>query len=225
MPSFRLGSVRTRVGRFCAVGTYHGTISGFVSHVAINLEDNKLGDGEPTAVLHMGPPLQETSNFAVRVLGDAELTNDETSRIETWKAELDDERRPRSRARQYVAQPPVQWDELHAERPESGAVINQNTRTVRYRRFSCAGLVIDGYRSAGIHLLQLGSALPAVTLSALTQAYGAATDPDRRTEMGLPGPGPFQVVLPGYLIHALNRSAAAIRKEAYMAKKSDGVFS
>lgn len=173
----------------------------------------------------MGPPLQETGDFPVHVVGDAGLTNAETSQIETWKAELEDEKRPRSRASQYTARPPVRWDELHAERPDAEAVINKNTRVVRYRRFSCAGLVIDCYRSADINILELNDGLlPDVSLADLCRAYALAGNPARRSEMGLPGPGPFKVVLPGYLIHALKRSLTAIRQTAYIALPGNHSF-
>jgi hypothetical protein len=169
MPAWKRKGTSRRLRRFCVVGTYHGLVPGFVSHVGIYLDEGRSGGGKSERILHMRPPLEEAADFPVCLVGDAELTRSEANRIETWKAELDDEIRPPGRARQYTAQPPVLWEELHAQCPDSVEVTSKNTRTVRYRRFSCAGLVLDCYRSAGIELLDtVDKKLPLLDLPDLT---------------------------------------------------------
>ena len=79
--------------------------------------------------------------------------------------------------------------------------------------------MVEAYKKARISLLEL-EALPLVGLDEIRPCYSTEiqlmehgrVSPD---ELGLQGDGPWQVLLCGYLFHALNRDAAALRCEPY----------
>ena len=86
--------------------------------------------------------------------------------------------------------------------------------TTKYRRFSCAGFVIEAYREAAINLLMTEAAeLPDVGLNTLLQQYPdharALLLPPMRKKAGLEGEGPWRVVLAGYVLNSLDRSIGA----------------
>ena len=116
--------------------------------------------------------------------------------------------------RQYVIHPP--WQD-HRDR---------NTGVVRYRRYSCAGFVLDAYEQIGIPLLETEEqSLPEVTSEAVEAAYPKPFEnPGLLPRFGLQGNGPWRVVLAGYVLHALDRSKADIREKPYPAQEGDEIF-
>ena len=70
--------------------------------------------------------------------------------------------------------------------------------------------------------------VPDVSIETLKQAYGHHAefldDPEERAKFGLSGDGPWPVVLPGYIFHAMNRSAAEIRSQPYLPTAGDEYF-
>ena len=115
---------------------------------------------------------------------------------------------------QYVLHPPVR------------DVRDAHTGIRRYSRFSCVGFVLDCYENgANIRLLDWDSPnFPTTELPALLAVYDfLLSDPMRRAEVGLTGPGPWPVALPGHLFHSLRRWAWQVRRTPYVPKSSDEV--
>ena len=102
----------------------------------------------------MGPPIvtgdeltpESAENRACKVdiVSDVRLTPTERQAMANWRAKVAKEKRPRQHFQQYVVHPAVKW-----ETAENGRRL--------FRRFSCAGFVLDCYGSAGI-------ARPALTI-------------------------------------------------------------
>ena len=89
-----------------------------------------------------------------------------------------------------------------------------------YRRFSCVSFVIAAYLDgAGIDLIDTSSPeiLPEVGLETVARAYGQHLRRlDRvRAQVGAPGAGPWHILLPGYVCHALDRPDESIRGNPY----------
>lgn len=113
---------------------------------------------------------------------------------------------------QYIIDPPYK-DEC-----------DPNTGVRRYRRYSCAGFVIDGYRQVNIELLQLdASSLPEVDRQTIESAY-AGVSRELLDQFGLHGDGPWRIILAGYVLHALDRSTDDIHKQPYKAQSGDESF-
>lgn len=209
--------------QFAAVGLYD-TPPPFVRHVALLSETTTLQHGmQNVLVWHMGPPLitgartsagrvrERLRRMTVHIAGYVELTPDEVEGIVTWLADVDQEDRPldlspETRQAQYIVAPHVRWHTA-----ENGMPL--------YRRFSCVGYVIECYRSVQINLIDdsLPGNLPEVSLDIIIEAYGQdATDEERRTTIGIPGPGPWRIILAGYVFHSLNRPSEAIRQTPHL---------
>ena len=98
--------------------------------------------------------------------------------------------------------------------------------TVTYWKFSCAGFVIEAYRYAGLDLVVTDQGrIPPVGLRLLDAAYpGVAASPRLRAYFKLHGDGPWNVVLAGYVLNALDRPADAIRREPHQPALGDAFF-
>lgn len=203
---------------FDVVGQDHPTLTQFVAHLALFDEDSPraVKDGDAVNVFHMGPPLANQQFLSVNVFGSAELKPAEIKKMRVWLDLVLTEKNRLSAPRlQYVARPHFEWGK------------NKKNGARRYRRFSCVGLVIECYAYIGIHLLDLDDlSLPDVPLSLLLNVYPAAGSPRIRLEIGLVGPGPYKVALPGHVMNSLNRSATEIRdpQKIYRALSADHLF-
>lgn len=188
----------------------------FVKHVGLLDEDNQsVKMGDEVRVLHMGPPLEQ-GTIKVHVVGRVPLRNDEIKIISTWFEKIVDEY-PRLPERQYVIHPP--WKDEY----------DSNTGVRRYRRYSCAGFVLDSHHQVNIELIQIDAdaldALPNVGQPTIISAYPYAEQhPTLLHKYGLEGGGPWKVVLAGYVLHALNRPTNQIRQEPYLAQEGDEQF-
>ena len=85
-----------------------------------------------------------------------------------------------------------------------------------FRRFSCVSFVLAAYLDgADVDLLDSSDpeSLPEVDLEVIAQAYGEnlSRSERMRAEVGLPGAGPWRILLAGYVCHAMNRSDESIR--------------
>jgi hypothetical protein len=208
-------------GKYSIVGNYASRP--FVKHVAMLPDATSLLFGaDNVLVCHIGPPLvagARTSAAAadkcrkttVHIVGYVDLDADDLEGIKTWLSEVDKEDRPLGMSptdlfAQYRADPPIYW-------------VLSEKGTPLYRRFSCAGFVMDGYRYIGINLIDDSRPenLPEVTLAEVVNAYGAvATKESRRDKIGIPGAGPWRIVLAGYIFHSLQRDEAVIRQTPYI---------
>ncbi len=219
MPAQRVGPNAIAIRRLDVIGQDASSEPGFIGHLALAGEDRP--SHEPSAilpVLHMRPPLERAGECYANCVGSAGLTADEQLQIGLFSDEVESEYQaaPVRGARQYVISPHV--DEIRRE-----------GQTVVCRRFSCAGFVIEAYREARIDMLATGrDDLPFVSLDNLkTQYPGFARHLDHlrlREQLGIPGDGPWPVVLAGYVVNALDRPETVIRSTPYRAIAGDEFF-
>lgn len=217
MPARRLDNQRAELRLFDVVGCDAESEPNFIRHVALSEVhcDDAVVDVE-LPVIHMGPPLARTARgVAVQTIGSAWLTVDEQEQIRVYADELFMELKAEKvrRIQQYVILPHF------VERSEQ----------IPCRRYSCAGFAIEAYRSAGIHLIVSDAEqLPPIDLPVLERAYpdqsGRLRDEALRKHFGLIGDGPWRVVLAGYVMNSLDRSADEIRKVPYQPSIGDGYF-
>jgi len=214
MPAIDLGQETKTLSRYDVVGQRAEGRGRFVKHVGLVAEDNQaVKEGDEISAVHMRPPLEQGGVVNVHVAGRVPLTNDERKKIGTWVEKVDDEC-PASWFRQYVVHPP--WKDMY----------NSRTGVRKYRRYSCAGFVLDGYRQANIELLKIEEdAFPPVDKQTLLSAYpDVNTSPSLLLYWGLEGNGPWNVVLAGYVLHALDRPTNEIREKPYKVQKGDEKF-
>ncbi len=217
MPAFDLAERTATLRRFDVVGMHSETSSGFVQHVALlNTDDREVKCADTVRVIHMGPPLETDKQLSADVAGRIPLTNDEINGINTWIAKVEDEYQAvnAGKLKQYVINPP--WKDIRDE----------NTGVRRYRRYSCAGFVLDAHLRVNVSLLMIDKeALPEVPRKTLEAAYpNVFRNPDLLNRFGLQGNGPWRVVLAGYVLHALDRRSDEIRAEPYLAQGGDELF-
>src|SRR4051794_30214297 len=103
-------------------------------------------------------------------------------------------------------------------------ILNQWHRDERgvplYRRFSCVGFFLGGLLGGGgIKLFRTSQpeTLPEVDLEIVSRAYGEhlRRQEQRRMAVGLPGVGPWRILLAGYVFHSLRRPDHSIRSSPY----------
>ena len=219
MPAFDLSQGSQTLARYDVVGMYSDYLPRFIRHVSLFDGDAAtVSMYEEVKVAHMGPPLGTGCNLPVHAVGGVSLTNDEIKQIEARIEEMKDEYEAEGpdRKQQYIIDPP--WKD---ER-------DPNTGVRRYRRFSCAGFVLDAHLQVDIELLDLDkSVLPEVDKETLQLAY-ADVDVARKgadlERYGVGGEGPWRIVLAGYVLHALDRPSELIRREPYQAQSGDELF-
>lgn len=217
MPAFDLAEQSATLSRFDIVGQRSEKVPAFVSHVALfNQENVDINHRETVDVVHMKPPLEAGDRLRVHVAGRIPLTNDQISGIKAWFAKIKDEYETQNAGprRQYVIDPP--WEDVR----------NEKTGVRRYRRYSCAGFVLDAHRQVDVVLLVIDKQdLPEVTKRTISAAYSDILENRPRLErFGLRGEGPWRLVLAGYVLHALDRSSDEILAEPYVAKNGDELF-
>jgi hypothetical protein len=222
MPAWRIFEGECVIRLFDVVGLDSGTTPEFTRHVGLAAEGRAAHTAmSPLPWEHMGPPLlRNDSKGPIHSLGSTNLTVEETLQVRLFIDELESEykattfRQPGSW--QYVVAPHV--DE---EKAADG--------TTKYRKFSCAGFVIEAYREASIDLVTTNTAdLPAVDLPMLLRQYPdqarALVDPRHRRKIGLEGDGPWRVVLAGYILNSLARQEGEIRDHPHRPEAGDEFF-
>ena len=217
MPAFHLAEQAATLSQFDVVGTHSETHPSFVQHVALlNSEECEVSCDDTVRVVHMGWPLETERQLSAEVAGRIPLTNAQIKSIKTWIAKVKDEYKFESarKLQQYVIDPP--WKDVRDE----------NTGVRRYRRYSCAGFVLDAHLRVDVSLLIIDKeALPEVTRQTLEAAYpDVFQNPDRLNRFGIQDNGPWRVVLAGYVLHALDRSSDEIQAEPYLAQRGDELF-
>jgi hypothetical protein len=216
MPAQRLGNNPVSVFRYDVVARDSHAQARFIRHVG--LADEERHDvllNSTVAVAHMVPPLRRADGLAVHACGTAGLKVGELRQIDVFVDEHVSEYEADKirRERQYVIMP-------HCREPDESCSVH---------RFNCAGFVIEAYRYAGIDLVTTDvTSLPAISLDVLSQAYPDLEQflqvPKSRHWFGLEGDGPWPVVMAGYVMNALNRSAEDIRKQPYTPRPGDEFF-
>ncbi len=216
MPAFDLSLGPETLGRHDVVGEYTDSRHGLVKHVALHKADDCMVNYDQSVdVVHMGPPLKRDSIMNAHVAGRIPLKESEVKRIEAWIEKVADEYQQANatRKRQYIIHPP--WEDYR----------DPNTQVRRYRRFSCAGFVLDAHNQVDIELLRIDEqSLPEVDAQTLREAYPQIDDLSTLEPFGISGEGPWRIVLAGYVVHALNRSSEEIRQGPYQARKGDEHF-
>lgn len=216
MPALALSERPETVSRLDVIGKYSASPDRFVKHVALyNGEAGRIRRDEKVDVIHMGPPLERAGTTRAHALGSVPLTIDEIREIEAWVAEVDDEYTHSSAGprQQYQIHPP--WTDK----------LDPDTGVRRYRRYSCAGFVLDSYQQVDIYLLIIDDQeLPEVDAHVLRAAYPELSDPRLLERWGLQGDPPWRIVLAGYVLHALDRPGGQIRQQPYMAVPGDERF-
>jgi hypothetical protein len=214
MPTIDIAQGLKSLSRYDVVGQQVEGDTRFVKHVALLDADNiSARINDEVKVIHMGPPLEQRATIKIHVAGSIPLTNDEIKTIFAWFNKIIDEY-PQLPGRQYVIHPP--WKD---ER-------DPNTNTRRYRRYSCAGFVLDSHQQVNVELLDIDEeALPPVDRQTIISAYpDAEKHPELLRYWGLDGGGPWKVVLAGYIMHALDRTTQQIRQGPYNPIKGDEQF-
>jgi len=207
---------------FAIVGQYAVEPKGFVQHVALLVAQCEVSSASQVSVWHMGPPLRVTDPGASASVPAGEcradlvieipLAADDRNAMLHWKSKVEKERRPSALFQQYVIDPPIVW-------------IRSETGRKLYRRFSCAGFVMSCYASAGIFILNQETDFPAASLADVERAYpqlrrllqmapAAQAKLGFRdlADFGIPGDGPWQIVLAGYIFHSCHRLTAATHR-------------
>jgi len=224
MPTIDLEKGPQSLSRYDVIGQCDEQGTRFVTHVGLLGTDDRLVEvGNEVNAVHMVPPLQQGKPMKAHVAGHVPLTNDEIKEISAWIQEVADEYHGSgadSWRHQYVIDPP--WKDK----------TDPNTGTRRYRRYSCAGFVLDSHCQVDIELLKLSSdatvdqdALPDVDKEKIAAAYPVdEMSPRLLGHFGLTGDGPWRIVLPGYILHALDRPTDLQRQEPYHPRSGDEQF-
>lgn len=226
MPSHRVTKSTISLSRFDIIGQ-DGAESGCIGHSGLAASAGSQNAGS-IPVLDMGPPLHGHSNTAhVRgdVVGIADLTDDEVQKIRTFVDRHANEHSVFSQlsGTRILKMAP----QMYCVLPHASTLNESDGRYAR-TRFSCAGFVLEAYTKARIRLLDLNG-LPMVDMAIIVTAYPKETQMIQRgmvskEDLGLDGDGPWPVLLCGYLFHALDREADAIRQEAYSPDVMDRYF-
>lgn len=219
MPAQRVGNNAVSIRRFDVVGQDAAGAPEFVGHVALaQREAASYRATEPLTVVHMRPPLEHAGHCYANCVGSATLTADEEKQIGLFSDEMQSE---------YLAAEVKTLDQ-YVISPHVAEVRSDDGTLICYR-FNCAGFAIEAYREAGINVLSVADEdLPPVSLDALKTQYPRFArlldNARKREELGIPGVGPWRVVLAGYVINALDRPASEIRSVPYNAREGDGFF-
>lgn len=228
MPAWRLDDSDRTIAE-CDVGATDGDGEHFVGHALLCQvkTPTQISSRCPQVqAIHMGPPLKQTPSD-VDMIGTAELDVSDVSRGERRriKSFIDDrllERRAQEErfARLEQRLHPISEYIIHPAAKEPDA-------DYPLWRFNCAGFVLAAYAEADIELVDQEHA-PLVTVDFLKKAYPMAKrrldDPDFRKDMGIGDGDRWPVVVPGYIVNSLNRSAADIRRTPYTPEPGDEYF-
>lgn len=224
MPAVRIIK-REHGTALAAIGSY-STDNGAVDHVGLLVQSRDLEPAGQVQVFDVGPPIRVgqrdergvpiTQLMKADVVGWADLDDEQRRGIEAVIQDIQT-RLPSKplnafeRMAQYVAVPAFR--RVVAELPgrEGGF------------RFSCAGLVFYCYqRGAALDLVDIAN-IPPISFEMLKSIWPhvGALRPAHRIAIGLEGPGPWPVLLPGYLFHSLARPSL---DEPYVPSPEDRAF-
>ncbi len=209
-----LASAYSVVATYCEASLGPDSPERGVEHVAVLAREEHVQFGQKVQVFHMAPPIGggRVRAHAVGVLSglDPSLLED----IAAWLATVQTQMatppaimvggslsdRILHAFRDYVVCPAVKW------------AADQTTGRRRYLGFSCSGFVAECYaEGAGVTLVVAENQLPKVSWEDLEKVWGRllklvpTENPEAWLgERGLSGSGPWQVLLPAYLLHAIN---------------------
>jgi hypothetical protein len=202
MVAISLGA--TRALQYSVIGQDASGV-GDVRHVGILFDHEDLEREQHVYVFEMTPPLcvgTPIGKMVAHAVGYLDLTPDERRGILLWLTDL----QTRSVKCAYHVLPATQ------------GTVDPGTRRAQYTSFSCAGFVASCYRDgARVSLVVEEAKLPEVERDLTAQIWERPFlhyPKERRdalmARLGLRGSGPWRVLLPGYLLHALNRARPAL---------------
>lgn len=222
MPAHRLTDGGSSIARSDIVGADAKGSKHLLRHISLAAKSyESVRSGDSIDVNHMGPPLERNCSSVVHAQGTAELNDDELNQIELFIDEHLNEQEAQARRKfaNYIVHPHADYS------PDQS-----------FRRFSCAGYVVEAYAEAGINVIDLKADLPSIYLDTLftvnEDLRRIERNPQLRQrsgapsleELGLEGDEPWPVLLPGYVFHSLARDAAEIRQVPYRAIEGDEKF-
>lgn len=226
MPAYRVAEANIDLALFDVVGLA-GDVATFIKHVGLTGSAGRHS-ADRVPVVDMAPPLHgqdEYGHMKADVIGNAVLTDDDRRKIATF---VDRHAGEHEAFRQLGGFALLStFPRIYIVYPHMKPFHEEDGRYARMR-FSCAGFVLEAYRRARIRLLE-PEALPPVEMDIIQLCYpqlaslmkSGRVSPE---DLGLEGDGPWPVLLCGYLFHALNRDAAAVRSEPYAPKIEDRCF-
>lgn len=196
MPSMRLNDV---IPHACSAGDVvgvHASGPGLnpaaVDHVALVVQTKSLKYGDPIDARGMGPAERPhvVGPCDAHVVGQLPtLSALDRNALEAWVRDL----RTRVAPLRYKVDPPFE------------VIIDRTTSKPKWVLCSCVGLLVEAFRqvlgSAPLDPRAAGMAYPATSLATLQTIFNSKFL-SGRSKAGLPGSGPWRVVLPGHILHA-----------------------
>jgi hypothetical protein len=196
-----------------------GAAPSFIRHTGLA---SKPGENErdKVEVVDMFPPLRLSGAMTANAIGRPELEEGEWRKIKIF---LDLHAGEHSSILHLTR---TNLTQVYCILPHAAPYDEKDRRYAR-TRFSCAGLVVEAYKRAGINLVE-ENRLPLINLDQIKRAYpdcaGLLEITVFREAMGLTGTGPWPVLLCGYLINSLSRSKETIRNQVFVATAGDEYF-
>lgn len=238
MPANRLSPLKESLPQFAVVGKHKPETAPYVIHVALLREAMGVASGDEVPVWHTNPPIiagpvtlsATPDRFArgnVHVVGHLDdFSAEDVQELIFVLSDIDSREVTAlpEEAAKNERQALIKGFELHYKAlPSVEQSYNDITGRSESTKFSCAGFVAECYRRIGIPLVE-ESQLPNVDLDVLRQGYGSPiNNEERRKGLGLDGPGPWPVLMPGYLFHSLARDSEKVRSTPYEPQGVDEV--
>lgn len=216
MPAARLTATPIGVGRFDIMGFDAAAPDHVIGHVGLAVNSvGAFSAGQTIGVVHMQPPMAAGGHpLEPQACGSVPCTVDETQRINLFVDEQIAEHEAEGlRWRGYIVRPHAK-----SEQEADGTTV--------YRRFSCAGFVVEAYRATELDVVVTDEdLLPQFSLDVIERAYPFVRGHARaRAFFGLQGDGPWPVLMPGHILHALDRTTEDIRRSPYQPREGDEFF-
>jgi hypothetical protein len=194
MTTIHLG--KTAAAKYSVIGE-EASNCGDVWHVGLLADDDALQRDKRVRVFDMGRHLDVNATMCAHAVGylDGLLTEEEREGIHAWLSQHSTE----SVRCHYWVKPASRAAEPD---PVEGRI--------QHRWFSCAGFVASVYEEGAlVKLVAEEARFPESNFERIAGIWGREVQADRFRRLmknhGLNGPGPWQVLLPGYLLHALNQ--------------------
>lgn len=219
----RLGSNTADLAKYDVVGE-DGYAVRFVKHLGLcNTVITAISSNDTIAVAHIElAPLH--GEMRVHVVGSVNLTADEAKGIDNFR-----NRHVLEQAAESVRE--MSEGEMYGRYvlcPHAKPVLGDDGETI-YIRFSCAGFVLEAYRWANINLVNT-DLLPLIDHEKLTAVFpGIHRDnfaqKNKEFDWGLDfKSNKSPLLMPGYILHSLDRSRYDIGNPPYEAQEGDELF-
>lgn len=173
-----------------------------VSHVGVLEREYDIAHDDEVSAFHVLGPKSDVElpgAMNAHAVGWLELDDVEQSRVADWLEQLRADWENGSTKIYYMACPA--WT----------PVVEQVNSRQKMRKFSCAGFVWCCFKeSLAIDVVVGEAELPEVDIETLKRVWTRISEDERKARRYLQGPGPWRVLLPGYLFHALKLARASL---------------